>query len=99
MKSRFSPSLWTAFVVVSVALLVTASWSIIKVISPAPPRALAMSTGALDGAYHQFGLKYQALLKTNGFEGHCGGFGHHAAPTLHRREGACKAAPTRISTL
>ncbi|HPW83731.1 MAG TPA: TAXI family TRAP transporter solute-binding subunit [Rhodoferax sp.] len=66
MKSRFSPSLWTAFIVVSVALLVTASWSIIKVISPAPPRALAMSTGALDGAYHQFGLKYQALLKTNG---------------------------------
>lgn len=66
MKFRFSPSLWTVFVIVTVALVFAASWSIIKVISPAPPRSLTMSTGAVDGAYHQFGLKYQAILKANG---------------------------------
>jgi len=66
MKFRFSPSLRTAFIVASVVLILVASWSVIKVISPAPPRTLVMSTGAVDGAYHQFGLKYQALLKANG---------------------------------
>jgi len=38
----------------------------VKLISPAPPRSLVMSTGAVDGAYQAFGLKYQALLKANG---------------------------------
>jgi len=66
MKSRVRPSLWTVFASIAVALALAASWSFIKVISPAPPRTLVMSTGAVDGAYHQLGLKYQALLKANG---------------------------------
>jgi len=50
----------------AVLLLIATSWGVVKLISPAPPRSLVMSTGAVDGAYHAFGLKYQALLKANG---------------------------------
>jgi len=41
-------------------------WAVIKFVSPDPPRRLSMSTGAADGAYHQFGLKYQQILTRNG---------------------------------
>lgn len=51
----------------ALALLLTSiSWAIVRYLSPAPPRTLTMSTGLADGAYHQFGLKYQALLKDSG---------------------------------
>ncbi|MES2508753.1 MAG: TAXI family TRAP transporter solute-binding subunit [Pseudomonadota bacterium] len=33
---------------------------------PSPPRRVAMTTGALDGAAHQFALRYQTYLKANG---------------------------------
>jgi TRAP-type uncharacterized transport system substrate-binding protein len=33
---------------------------------PAPPRQVEMSTGAVDGASHQFALRYQAYLAANG---------------------------------
>lgn len=33
---------------------------------PAPPRKIEMTTGAVDGAAHQFALRYQAYLKANG---------------------------------
>lgn len=65
-KITFTPGFWTALWITLGILLLTAVWSVIKVISPAPPRTLSMSTGVADGAYHQFGLKYQALLKANG---------------------------------
>ncbi|WP_310386247.1 TAXI family TRAP transporter solute-binding subunit [Roseateles sp.] len=52
------------------ALLAIASfisfWLVAKKMSPTPPRTLVMTTGSADGAYHQFGLKYQALLKLHG---------------------------------
>lgn len=35
-------------------------------ISPAPPRTAEMTTGAVDGAVHQFALRYQSYLKANG---------------------------------
>lgn len=41
-------------------------WFALRTFSPSPPRMLTMSTGAPEGAYHQFGLKYQQLLKENG---------------------------------
>lgn len=68
MKSRFFFTIRIALIACVAALLLTASWSIIKVISPAPPRTLTMSTGAKDGAYHQNALKYQAILKTSGID-------------------------------
>ena len=52
--------------IVVVALVVFGAWAVIRFVSPDPPRRLTMSTGAADGAYHQFGLKYQEILKRNG---------------------------------
>jgi TRAP-type uncharacterized transport system substrate-binding protein len=52
--------------IVVVALVVFGAWAVIRFVSPDPPRRLSMSTGAADGAYHQFGLKYQEILKRNG---------------------------------
>ncbi len=42
------------------------TWLALRTFSPSPPRTLTMSTGSIDGAYHQFGLKYQAILKESG---------------------------------
>lgn len=47
-------------------LVVTITWAIVRYLSPTPPRTLTLSTGTADGAYHQFGLKYQAILKESG---------------------------------
>jgi len=55
-------TLWAILALVAAAL----TWVVLRFVSPSPPRTLIMSTGAVDGAYHQFGLKYQALLKDNG---------------------------------
>ena len=43
-------------------------WLLVRFISPSPPSSIEMTTGAVDGASHQFALKYQAYLKTNGVD-------------------------------
>ena len=43
-------------------------WLLARFISPSPPGNVDMTTGAVDGASHQFGLKYQSYLKANGVE-------------------------------
>jgi TRAP transporter TAXI family solute receptor len=50
------------------AILGLIIWALMRYISPAPPRTVTMTTGAADGAYHHFGEKYQAYLKTNGIK-------------------------------
>lgn len=40
-------------------------WLLTRYISPAPPSKIEMTTGAVDGASHQFALKYQTYLKAN----------------------------------
>ena len=50
------------------AVLAMIIWAIGRYISPAPPRIVTMTTGAADGAYHNFGEKYQAYLKANGIK-------------------------------
>ena len=60
-KNRSIP-LWLVVTMVLGAVI----WFALRTFSPSPPRTLTMSTGAPDGAYHQIGLKYQALLKENG---------------------------------
>jgi TRAP transporter TAXI family solute receptor len=35
-------------------------------VTPAPPRRIVMATGSQDGAYYQFGLRYQKLLARQG---------------------------------
>src|SRR4051812_13046378 len=49
-----------------IAAVTAASWFVVRFVSPLPPRALVMSTGVADGAYHRFGLRYQEILKSNG---------------------------------
>lgn len=56
----------TGVTLLIVMLLVALLWTVSRYVSPAPPRTVVMSTGAPDGAYHQFGIKYQAILKENG---------------------------------
>src|SRR6516225_2836146 len=54
--------LWLALI----AVLALAIWLVVRYVSPLPPRTIVMSTGATDGAYHRFGLRYQELLKAEG---------------------------------
>ena len=55
-----------ALLVVLTLLAAAVAWSVARFVSPSPPRTLTLSTGIADGAYHQFGLKYQAILKESG---------------------------------
>jgi TRAP-type uncharacterized transport system substrate-binding protein len=48
------------------AFVALSAWAVFKYVSPSPPRSLVMSTGTPDGAYHQFALRYQQLLKVQG---------------------------------
>lgn len=52
--------------ILGVALLTALAWAVVRYVSPAPPRSLAMSTGVPDGAYHRFGERYQEILRANG---------------------------------
>jgi len=61
-QSRRRLIFWTLFV----AALVAAIWAVVRFVSPLPPRTLTMSTGVVDGAYHQFGERYRELLHANG---------------------------------
>ncbi len=39
-----------------------------RYVDPAPPRSLTLATGDPDGAYHAYGLRYQAILARQGVE-------------------------------
>ncbi|MBL8377908.1 MAG: TAXI family TRAP transporter solute-binding subunit [Burkholderiales bacterium] len=47
-------------------LVAAAFWVTARYIQPAPPDSLVMSTGAADGAYHRFGLRYREILARDG---------------------------------
>ncbi len=51
---------------VFISLIGLLIWLMARYISPAPPSKIEMTTGAIDGASHQFALKYQSYLKANG---------------------------------
>ena len=52
------------FVLLALALLVPAYY----VLDPTPPKQVVLATGAEQGAYHEFGKRYQAILKTYGIQ-------------------------------
>ena len=62
------PSLREAIVIwlPTLALVVGAFWLTYHFVQPAPPDHITMTTGAADGAYHQFALKYQRILAREG---------------------------------
>lgn len=57
---------WFALWIGLILVLFFAAWAIVKFVSPSPPGSIKMSTGVVDGAYHHFALKYQAVLRQNG---------------------------------
>lgn len=61
--TRKQTLLITAVVIAGLAVLLSL---LSRSISPAPPRTAEMTTGAVDGAVHQFALRYQSYLKANG---------------------------------
>jgi len=63
---RASRREWLLFVLPTLAIIVAAFWLTFRFVQPAPPRLLAMSTGAADGAYHRFALKYREILARDG---------------------------------
>ena len=52
------------FVLLALALLVPAYY----VLDPTPPKKVVLATGAEQGAYHEFGKRYQTILKTYGVQ-------------------------------
>ncbi|MCV2368842.1 hypothetical protein LNV07_12190 [Paucibacter oligotrophus] len=65
-RARKHPYGWLFFWLALGVAAFIGFWLMAKKISPTPPRSMVMTTGSADGAYHQFGLKYQALLKQHG---------------------------------
>ena len=65
---RHRPSVRDAFLVwlPTLAIVVGAFWVTYHFVKPAPPDHITMSTGAIDGAYHQYALKYRAILARDG---------------------------------
>lgn len=45
-----------------------AAWLVGRFLSPAPPGKVTLTSGAVDGAYHQFAQKYAAALAENGIK-------------------------------
>jgi TRAP-type uncharacterized transport system substrate-binding protein len=64
-RPHVSRRLWRWVVGFSIALTLLV-YLIVRYVSPMPPHALVMSTGVEDGAYHHFGLRYQAILRASG---------------------------------
>ena len=52
------------FVLLVVALLALAYWAL----DPSPPQRVVLATGSANGAYAEFGLRYQAQLKKYGIQ-------------------------------
>ncbi len=48
------------------AALLALAWAVLHYFSPSPPRSVTLSSGAPDGAYAQFALKYQDFFAANG---------------------------------
>lgn len=63
---HFTRKLALIFLAVTLSVLAVAFWLLSRSLSPAPPSQIEMTTGAVDGASHQFALRYQSLLKTRG---------------------------------
>ena len=57
---------WLVFGLPTVIIIFAAFWITFRFVQPAPPRTLAMSTGAADGAYHRFALQYREILARDG---------------------------------
>jgi TRAP-type uncharacterized transport system substrate-binding protein len=55
-------------VAIAIVVLALTAWGLWQLAPPPPPRTIVMSTGAPDGAYHAYALRYQAILAERGME-------------------------------
>jgi TRAP transporter TAXI family solute receptor len=53
-------------VVVSIAVVAALLWTAFQLLQPAPPRRIVLASGNDSGIYHQFALRYIAILKREG---------------------------------
>jgi TRAP transporter TAXI family solute receptor len=68
MTQDASARILAPYLLAAAALLALAAWAVLHFAQPAPPKVVVMSTGALDGAYHAFALRYQAYLAGHGIK-------------------------------
>lgn len=66
--SSLSPRDLLAVGLPALLLIGAAFWFASKFIQPAPPSTLTMATGSVEGAYHQYALRYRAILAARGFD-------------------------------
>lgn len=53
---------------IAVVLLALTTWGLLRLAPPPPPKQIVMSTGAADGAYHAYALRYRAILAEYGVD-------------------------------
>jgi TRAP-type uncharacterized transport system substrate-binding protein len=53
---------------VAALLLALAAWGLARLAPPPPPKQVVMSTGAADGAYHAYALRYREILAEYGVD-------------------------------
>jgi TRAP-type uncharacterized transport system substrate-binding protein len=61
----YSRDLWMAATPVAVAIVIAVVVAMVFV-EPGPPRHIVMSTGAVDGGYHMYALRYREILARDG---------------------------------
>ncbi|MGZ8255662.1 MAG: TAXI family TRAP transporter solute-binding subunit [Burkholderiaceae bacterium] len=53
---------------IALAVLALAAWALMRLAPPPPPKRIVMSTGAPDGAYHAYALRYREILAEYGID-------------------------------
>lgn len=53
---------------IALVVLALAAWALMRLAPPPPPKRIVMSTGAPDGAYHAYALRYREILAEYGIE-------------------------------
>jgi TRAP-type uncharacterized transport system substrate-binding protein len=53
---------------IALVVLVLTTWGLLRLAPPPPPKQIVMSTGAPDGAYHAYALRYRAILAEYGVD-------------------------------
>jgi TRAP-type uncharacterized transport system substrate-binding protein len=64
--TEISPARLAAMLLGLVVLLAIGIWIVGRQLLPPPPKVVVMSTGASDGAYHAFALRYKEILARHG---------------------------------
>jgi TRAP-type uncharacterized transport system substrate-binding protein len=64
--TEISPARLAAMLLGLVVLLAAGIWMVGRHLLPPPPKVVVMSTGASDGAYHGFALRYREILARHG---------------------------------